>query len=92
MWDVVVRALSAVLTMGLPVALFFQLKAKVNATWRLFRIGALTFIASQLVHIPLNTFLLQPLMSVLGLSITSTGLELWIFAITLGTFKRKTEK
>jgi uncharacterized membrane protein YhfC len=86
MWDALIRAMSALITMGLPIALFVFLRHKVQATWRLIGIGAVTFIASQVVHIPLNTFFLLPLLTKLGLSAEATGSSLWMFAIPLGTF------
>ena len=85
MWDAFVRLVAAFITLGLPVALFFFLRHKVQATWRLFRIGGLTFIASQVVHIPLNMFVLQPVMNALRLSIEeSTGASLWVLAMSFG--------
>ncbi len=46
-------SLNALLMMGLPVALGFFLARKLGVRWRLFGIGAATFLASQVVHIPL---------------------------------------
>jgi uncharacterized membrane protein YhfC len=40
--------------MGLPVALGVWLAKRMRAPWRLFGIGAVTFVGSQVVHIPLN--------------------------------------
>ncbi len=39
---------------GMPIALGVWLARKTKALWRLFGIGAVTFIGSQIVHIPLN--------------------------------------
>ena len=87
MWDYIVRTVAAFITLGLPLALFYFLRKKVQATWRLFRIGCATFVASQVVHVPLNMFVLQPLMKALHLSIeTSTGASLWFLALSLGRF------
>ena len=86
MWDVIVRAATATLMIGLPLALFWVLRARVQATWRIIGIGAATFVASQVVHIPLNMFLLMPMLQVMGLEMDkSKGAALWFFAIMIGT-------
>ena len=46
--------LNALLMMGMPIVLGVWLARKTKAPWRLFGIGAVTFIGSQAVHIPLN--------------------------------------
>ncbi len=46
--------LNALLMMGMPIALGVWLARKTKAPWRLFGIGAVTFIGSQVVHIPIN--------------------------------------
>jgi len=46
--------LSALLMIGMPIALGVWLARKTKAPWLLFGIGAATFIGSQVVHIPLN--------------------------------------
>jgi uncharacterized membrane protein YhfC len=48
-----VRSLNGVLMILLPIALGFFLSRKLRQPWKLFGIGALTFIASQVVHLPL---------------------------------------
>jgi len=47
-------ALNALLMIGMPVALGVWLARKTRAPWSLFGIGAITFIGSQVVHLPLN--------------------------------------
>jgi len=47
-------ALNALLMIGMPIALGVWLARKTRAPWSLFGIGAVTFIGSQVVHIPLN--------------------------------------
>jgi uncharacterized membrane protein YhfC len=51
--SIFLRALNGILMMLLPIALGFYLSRKMNQPWKLFGIGALTFIASQVVHLPL---------------------------------------
>jgi uncharacterized membrane protein YhfC len=50
--SIFLRALNALLMILLPVALGVFLARKANQPWKLFGIGALTFIASQVVHLP----------------------------------------
>jgi uncharacterized membrane protein YhfC len=46
--------LDALLMIGMPIALGVWLARKTKAPWLLFGVGAVTFIGSQVVHIPLN--------------------------------------
>jgi uncharacterized membrane protein YhfC len=46
--------LNALLMMAMPIALGVWLWRKTKASWALFGLGAVTFIGSQVVHIPLN--------------------------------------
>jgi uncharacterized membrane protein YhfC len=46
--------LNALLMIVLPIGLGILLAERLGARWRLFGIGALTFLASQAVHLPLN--------------------------------------
>jgi len=50
----VLYSLNALLMMGLPIALGVYLARKTKAAWALFGVGALTFIGSQIIHLPLN--------------------------------------
>ena len=50
----VIHALNFILMIALPILLGFFLSRKLGITWSLFGVGALTFIASQVVHLPLN--------------------------------------
>ena len=49
--------LNFLLTMGLPFVLAAFLARRLGARWGLFWVGAVTFIASQIVHLPLNAML-----------------------------------
>ncbi len=40
--------------LGAPVALWLFLRRRYGAAWGLMAVGALTFVLSQVVHIPLN--------------------------------------
>ena len=60
-----INLLAALLMMSMPVvAARFLLNSRQfgGASWKVFGIGALCFIASQLVHVPLVLFLLNPLL------------------------------
>jgi uncharacterized membrane protein YhfC len=46
--------LNTLLMIGMPIALAIWLSKKTRAPWMLFGVGAVTFIGSQLVHLPLN--------------------------------------
>lgn len=51
--------LDALLMVALPIALGVVLARKAGASWTLFGIGAVTFIGSQIVHLPLNAGLTE---------------------------------
>ena len=86
MIDILVRILSALLMIALPIGVFFFVRDKMGATWRFIRIGATTFVASQVVHIPFNMIALPLLLNVLGLSTIqdASGSDLWILSAFLG--------
>lgn len=46
--------LNALLMIGMPIALAAWLARKTKAVWLLFGVGAVTFVGSQVVHLPLN--------------------------------------
>jgi uncharacterized membrane protein YhfC len=50
----VLYPINALLMIGLPIALGLVLASKTRARWALFGLGAVTFVGSQVVHIPLN--------------------------------------
>jgi uncharacterized membrane protein YhfC len=83
MIDIVVRPLTALLMIAMPLALGIYLNRKLEGTWRLFGIGALTFVVSQVLHIPFNFWVLNPLMERFGLSM-SVAAQLVVIAILLG--------
>jgi len=58
----ILYSLNALLMIGMPIGLGLWLARKTKAPWRLFGIGVMTFIGSQVVHLPLNaglTFLFK---------------------------------
>jgi uncharacterized membrane protein YhfC len=85
MFDIFIRALNALLTIAMPLALGIILTRKLSVSWRLFGIGAVTFVASQILHIPFNIFILSPLLERQDLSIAKVvGVQLLIVAILYG--------
>jgi uncharacterized membrane protein YhfC len=85
-FDVFVRVFCGVLMLVMPFGLFLYLQKEIGATWRWIGIGAGTFVASQAVHIPLNSFVLEPAMNRFGMGNwkESKGIELFIFAAMFG--------
>ena len=63
MFDIVIRSLNALLMIAMPLALGVYLYRRLGAEWRLFGIGAVTFIASQVFHIPFNVWVLNPVIA-----------------------------
>jgi uncharacterized membrane protein YhfC len=85
MFAIAIRSLNALLMIAMPLVLGVFLARKLGVVWRLFGIGAITFIASQVFHIPFNFWVLTPLLEELGLRITqSVGGQLLIIAVVYG--------
>ncbi len=62
--------LNGFLMMALPIALGIMLVNKFKLSWRLWLIGGATFIISQLLHIPFNSYVLNPVLNTVQQSIT----------------------
>ena len=56
---VVLLSLNFLLMLALPLALGWWIQRRWQAGWRLFAIGAVTFVVSQIFHIPFNWLVLQ---------------------------------
>lgn len=82
--DVAVRGLNALLMVAMPLALGVFLSRRLRLGWGLFAIGATTFVASQIAHIPFNQFVLSPLMQRLGVASSKSGWPLLAIAVMLG--------
>ena len=76
--------LNAMLMIGIPLVLGFFLSRRFKLDLRLFGIGALTFIGSQVFHIPFNQWLLNPFMERLNLQPQPGNLDLAIASLFLG--------
>jgi uncharacterized membrane protein YhfC len=86
-FDILVRASICALTLAMPFGLFAYLFEEIEATWRWIGIGAATFFASKVVDIPLNSFVLMPLMGMLGISDDwkeAKGNNMFLLAVLLG--------
>ena len=84
MLDVITRSLNALLMIALPLGLGAVLARKLGAAWETFGIGALTFVASQVFHIPFNAWVLSPIAEKWGLADPQSAVQLASMAILLG--------
>lgn len=58
----ITHPLNAILMFLMPVGLGIYLTRRFRLSWRLFWIGGLTFVASQVGHLPFNTYVLNPML------------------------------
>jgi uncharacterized membrane protein YhfC len=82
--DVLVRLLNSLLMFAIPLLLATWMVRRFQLQWRLFLIGAGAFIGAQLLHIPFNRVVLQPLTERLGLQGAEAGLPLVFLALLFG--------
>jgi uncharacterized membrane protein YhfC len=82
--EIAVRGLNGLLMIGLPLALGAFLVRRLRLTWGIFGAGGLTFVASQVVHLPFNRWVLQPFLMRFGLSPESGPAGLVAVALLLG--------
>jgi uncharacterized membrane protein YhfC len=82
--DELVRLLNALLMLAAPLALGAYVARRVGMGWRLFFVGAATFIGSQVLHIPFNLWVLAPRLGAAGLAQATEGLPLLILALAYG--------
>ena len=82
--DLAARLLNPILMIVLPLALGIFLTRRYRTDWGLFGVGAVTFIGSQILHIPFNAWILGPVLERLGLDGSSGGLALWLAFLALG--------
>lgn len=76
--------LTSLLMIGLGLGLGILLARRYNLPWGLYGVGALTFIASQVLHIPFNSYVLNPLLSKISPQPTPGSSQLLIWALLLG--------
>jgi uncharacterized membrane protein YhfC len=82
--DVVIRLLNSLLMFAVPLVLATLLVRRFRLEWRIFLIGAGTFAGAQILEIPFNRFLLQPLLERFGLLGADQGWPLLSMAIIFG--------
>lgn len=83
--DVLARGAAGLLMIAMPLALAVYLLRRFRLGWRLLLIGAATFIGAQILHIPFNSYVLNPVLERLGFGGTSPGgAPLALAAILLG--------
>ncbi len=81
--DTLIRILTPAFNIALPLALGVFLARRFKVEWRLFGIGALTFIASQVLHLPFNAWVLTPTLERFGVSPAAGPVVLLAFAFGL---------
>lgn len=82
--DVLVRSLNALFMVVMPLALGAFLARRMGSTWRLFVVGAVTFLGSQLLHLPFNANVLGPLLVRPGFATAERGFPLLVSALAVG--------
>ena len=89
--DIAVRGLSALLMIILPIGVGWWWARKWGTRWGVFFAGGVTFIASQVVHIPFNGAVLNPLLTTMGWDpigdIVSRYWVAIIFGLSAGIFE-----
>ena len=84
MMEIIVRALNALLMITLPLALGVYLARRYRVDWRFYGLGAITFIAAQLLHIPFNQWVLLPGLEKMGWGSDTASLAYVGFTISVG--------
>jgi uncharacterized membrane protein YhfC len=82
--DIAARILNASLMIAMPLALGVYLARRLKADWGLYGVGVLTFVASQVLHIPFNVWALAPAVRSLGLEGARAGWPLVLLALLYG--------
>jgi len=75
---------NSLLMIGMPVLLGIWLARRLKVEWRVYGLGMVTFVASQVLHIPFNQWLLSPVMQRLGLEPAAGNAALALVAVLLG--------
>lgn len=84
--ETVSRGAAALLMIALPLALGAYLIRRFKTGWGLFLVGAVTFIGSQIFHIPFNSYVLNPFLASIGFNAeTGPGVTLAVAALLLGS-------
>ena len=72
--------------LAIPLVAAFTFNKRTKTPWKIFFLGALTFIVSQIGHIPFNQFILNPILTKLNLTLTpqTATTPLLLASIALG--------
>lgn len=84
MTTTVAAFLNPLLMIAMPVLLGIFLANRLKAEWRLFGLGMLAFIGSQVLHIPFNVWVLSPLLQAWHLEPGPGSAQLAVMAALLG--------
>jgi len=82
--NIAARILNFSLMIAMPIGLAVYLARQFKVEWRLFGIGVVTFILSQILHIPFNIWVLNPLIEKQGFSSMLSGARLAIVGLFYG--------
>ncbi len=82
--DAIARALNALIMIAIPILLGWYLARKFGVRWKLYLIGAVTFVAAQALHIPFNLLVLLPWLESLGMTGAGQGAGLVLFGLIVG--------
>ncbi len=82
--EIIPRILNFLMMIFIPVLVAWYIGKRVEHPWRLFFIGAGTFVLSQVFHIPFNTLILNDLLAAWGFTASSKGIHLVMWAALLG--------
>lgn len=89
--DTIFPAINSFLMIAIGLGLGFYLNQRFGLAWGVFGAGALTFIAAQILHIPFNHYLLNPLLARIAPQAGpgSNGLILWgiLLGLSAGLFE-----
>jgi uncharacterized membrane protein YhfC len=80
----VIHIISPLLMICIPIALWIVLSRAFKHSWRLFLIGAFTFIISQVFHLPFNGLVLNPLVVEKGWEMLPGSTDLAIISVIFG--------
>jgi len=78
------RFINGLIMIAIPLLLGIFLISRFDTKWRIWGIGALTFICSQVLHIPFNKWLLEPLMDWFGLQPEPNSMSLAVIGLLAG--------
>ncbi len=80
---VLTRFLNGFLMIAMPIILGIYLINRFHSSWKIWLIGAATFIISQVFHLPFNTYILNPLLKNIQISLPGAA-GILVVAILLG--------